>query len=132
MENKKILIIDDDVKILNLVDKILTREGYRVVRAADGKEAVQKAIKERPHLVIADLILPDMNGAEIIQCLKEEGCNVPAIFLTAMISKTEEAADQFGIHTKDKIYPTLAKPFQETDFLELIRKELKKTQERTS
>lgn len=126
MKKNKILVIDDDVNILNLIELVLSREGYQVIRASNGNEVMKKMESEVPDLIVADLMLPGMNGAEIIKYLREEkSCAAPVIFLTAMISKTEQAEDNLGINVMDKKYPTIAKPFKRDEFLELIKKELR-------
>ncbi|MDZ4242681.1 MAG: response regulator, partial [Candidatus Omnitrophota bacterium] len=70
MKNRKILIIDDEPHVLKLCSLILSREGYQVVEASNGAEAIAKVEKDPPDLIIVDLMLPDMNGAEIIQAIR--------------------------------------------------------------
>lgn len=125
MEKNKILVVDDDVKILSLIVRLLNREGYRVVSAASGQAACEMLKMGKPDLIIADLILPDMNGGEIIQFVQvEQGIDVPVLFLTGMISKEEETENHLSINVREKRYPAIAKPFAEEEFLRLVKEQL--------
>ncbi len=129
MENKKkILIIDDDPKILNLSSHILTAEGYLIVQASSGEEALKKIHQEQPDLIIVDVILPDMNGAEIIQEARNKyACRVPVIFLTGMITKTEEADTDMNIKIKDIDYIVIAKPYDKEKFVKMVLDRFKRS-----
>lgn len=120
---KKILAIDDDKKILNLINTLLSRAGYAVSLAGNGAEAIAKAAQEKPDLLLVDLMLPDMDGAEVVRILKDDqGCTAPIIFLTAMITKSEESKSHLTISVKERDYPAIAKPFREAEFLAAIQK----------
>ena len=71
MENLKILIADDEPEVLNVMARALTRQGYVVVRAADGQEAWEKIKKENPDIILLDLIMPGMHGLTILKRLRE-------------------------------------------------------------
>ena len=60
----KILLVDDEQDILEIVGYNLSQEGYQIVTATNGKEAIQKAKKELPHLIIMDVMMPEMDGME--------------------------------------------------------------------
>ncbi|MDP2653154.1 MAG: response regulator [Candidatus Omnitrophota bacterium] len=125
MKNRKILIIDDEPHVLKLCSLILSREGYQVVEASNGAEAIAKVEKDPPDLIIVDLMLPDMNGAEIIQAIREKhSCRAPVLFLTAMITRAEEVAKDLDIKVQDVSYQVMAKPLDQTKFLELVKKQL--------
>lgn len=122
---KKILAIDDDEKILGLIGTLLARAGYEAILAGNGAEAIRKAVAQRPDLIVADLMLPDMDGAEIVRVLQEEkGCKAPIVFLTAMITKSEEFGGGLRISVKDTDYPAIAKPFRDAEFLAVIRQNI--------
>jgi len=70
--SKKVLIVDDDPKIIKLLRRVLNANGYEVDHAFDGFEAGQKTIKFRPHLVIIDLFMPKMDGFELCRRIKED------------------------------------------------------------
>ncbi|MDQ3699917.1 MAG: response regulator, partial [Chloroflexota bacterium] len=77
-----ILAVDDEKHIVQLIKLYLTNEGFRVETAADGQEALEKARRLRPDLVILDLMMPRIDGWEVCRRLRKES-NVPVIMLTA-------------------------------------------------
>ncbi len=88
-KQKRILIVDDNVDSRELVVKILSGRGYRLVEAADGEEAFEKAVTEKPDLILMDRSLPKMDGDEVtrrLRCHKDFG-DIPIIALTAHAMK---------------------------------------------
>ncbi len=81
----KILLVDDEQDILEIVGYNLSQEGYQIVTASNGKEAIQKAKKELPHLIIMDVMMPEMDGMEACENIRKlpELSNVIITFLTA-------------------------------------------------
>jgi two-component system alkaline phosphatase synthesis response regulator PhoP len=81
----KILLVDDELDIIEIVGYNLSQEGYQVVTAANGKEAVAKAKKELPNLIIMDVMMPEMDGMEACELIRKipELSNVVIAFLTA-------------------------------------------------
>ena len=77
-----VLVVDDERNIVQLVRLYLTKEGFRVESAGNGREAVEKAAVIRPDLVVLDLMLPELDGLEVCRRLRK-GSNVPIIMLTA-------------------------------------------------
>lgn len=86
MARKKILIVDDDVNILDLFRDLLEGRGYDVVSFTRGWEALQEVSREKPDLIILDIMMPRVNGYEVCQILKEnpKTQKIPVIFLTAL------------------------------------------------
>lgn len=82
--NKKILLVDDSRTSLFLAQMILKRGPYRIVTASDGAEGVEKAVAERPDLILMDVVMPRLNGFEALQRLRErdETRATPVIFVT--------------------------------------------------
>jgi len=82
---KKILAVDDEKHIVRLVQVNLERQGYEVITAYDGKEALQKVEEERPDLVVLDVMMPYMDGFEVLQNLRRNPStrDIPVIMLTA-------------------------------------------------
>lgn len=78
---KTILVIDDDMHIGNMLEEALSREGYRVLRAYSGTESLLLLSKERPHLVLLDLMLPGLDGEEVLPRIK----GIPVIIVSAKI-----------------------------------------------
>jgi CheY-like chemotaxis protein len=88
-----ILVVDDNDMNLLLISKILELEGYQVTSARNGKEAIQAVVNKMPDLAILDVMMPDMDGYELCQNLRQPPLNVtvPIILLTAMSSDMERA-----------------------------------------
>ncbi|MDI6753706.1 MAG: response regulator [Thermodesulfobacteriota bacterium] len=80
---KKILCIDDDQSLLLLYQEELSEEGYKVVVAKDGKEALAKFEKEKPHVVVMDIRMPVMDGIETLNAMLGKNRQVPVILNTA-------------------------------------------------
>jgi two-component system alkaline phosphatase synthesis response regulator PhoP len=85
MNAKKILIVDDEPDILEFLQYNLRKEGYQVVTAADGVQAIQVADLEKPHLILLDIMMPEMDGVETCRALRsrKEFDDTPIAFLTA-------------------------------------------------
>ena len=81
----EILIVDDDANIRSLLDYRLAKEGYSVILCATGEEALDRIVRDQPDLVILDLVLPGLDGWEVIDLLKQdkETCDIPILVLTA-------------------------------------------------
>ena len=96
MNNSKILVVDDETYIVELVKFNLEKEGYKVVVANDGLSALEKVKSELPDLIILDIMLPKMDGLEVCRTLKlnPEYNSIPIIMLTA---KGEEFATVLGL-----------------------------------
>ncbi|UCD62831.1 MAG: response regulator [Candidatus Zixiibacteriota bacterium] len=78
-----ILVVDDQEMMRNLLEKILAREGYRILTAGDGREAMKILRKEEVNLVISDMKMPKMDGFELLRRVKEKHPNVGVIIMTA-------------------------------------------------
>jgi DNA-binding response OmpR family regulator len=118
-----LLIIDDHDEIRENIAEILTLAGYRVITAENGKRGVEAAIKEKPDLVICDIMMPELDGYGVLHLLKKnpETENIPLIFLTA---KTERADLRKGMEMGADDYIT--KPFDDIELLNAIEIRLKK------
>ncbi len=86
---RKILIVEDNLDSRELVVKILKNKGYQTIEAADGEEALEKAVSEKPHLILMDISIPKIDGYEVTKRLKdmEEFKNIPIVALTAHAMK---------------------------------------------
>lgn len=78
-----ILIVDDDAKLLEMLRRTLAYDGYRVVTAADGRQALARAASERPDAIVLDWMLPEIDGPEVARRLREAGDGMPILMLTA-------------------------------------------------
>ena len=130
MPKEKILVVDDEEDILELVRHNLSREGYQVVCAATGEKAVDKAHKEKPDLIVLDLMLPGIDGLQVARTLKADARTrlIPIIMLTA---KGEEADIVTGLELGADDYIT--KPFSPRVLLAriraVVRRHAKKTED---
>lgn len=100
----KILLVDDDPDILEIVRYNLMQEGYKIITAQNGKQAVKKAIKERPHLIIMDVMMPEMDGIEACEVIRKtpELNDVIITFLTARAEDYSQLAG-FDVGADDYI-----------------------------
>jgi two-component system alkaline phosphatase synthesis response regulator PhoP len=105
MARKKVLVVDDDVKTVELVKLYLNRDGYEVLTAYNGIEALRLARESSPDLIVLDLMLPDIDGLEVCRILRHES-DVPIIMLTA---KTTDQDKLTGLDLGADDYVT--KPF---------------------
>jgi len=114
----KILVVDDEQDILELIRHTLNKEGYEVHVAANGQQAVEKALKIKPDLILMDVMMPVMDGMEACRQLKEnpETSDLAIIFLTA---RSEEFAELAGFEAGADDY--IAKPIRGRVLLSRIR-----------
>jgi len=89
MIGQKILVVDDEPKIVSVMRDYLAKDGFRVVEAYDGPSALATARREKPDLIVLDLMLPGMSGLEVCRTLRRES-NVPIIMLTARAEETDK------------------------------------------
>ncbi len=124
MVSHTVLIVDDEEEILKLLDIELSSEGYQVVKAHNGHEAVKKAKDFLPSLIVLDILMPDLDGGQVIKLLKADAAtrNIPVIFLTAVLTKEEERFKQMGVTVEHVSYPAIAKPFNVPDLLGEIQR----------
>ncbi|MFC1911668.1 response regulator transcription factor [Chloroflexota bacterium] len=120
MTGKRVLVVDDDAKTVELVKLYLSRDGYRVLTAYEGIEALRLAQECRPDLIVLDLMLPGMNGLEICRTLRTES-DVPIIMLTA---KTTDQDKLTGLSLGADDYVT--KPFSPRELAARVRTVLRR------
>jgi CheY-like chemotaxis protein len=114
---KTILICDDDPIILRLLQVNLEIEGYDVVSAHHGEEAVRLAVQERPNLIILDIMMPRMDGYQVARVLKSqtETKDIPLVFLSAKAQQADiDRGRIFGVTDY------LTKPFDPNELLDVI------------
>jgi two-component system alkaline phosphatase synthesis response regulator PhoP len=116
---KKILAVDDEQNIVKFIQINLEHEGYEVVTAFDGKEALEKVQKECPDLVVLDVMMPYMDGFEVLQTLRKNSLTreLPVIMLTA---KTTDNDVVKGYQSGADVY--LEKPFKPAELLTFIKR----------
>jgi DNA-binding response OmpR family regulator len=117
---KTILVVDDEKRLVSLVESYLTQEGYRVVTAYDGKEALAVARSEHPDLIILDLMMPEMDGYEFMRQHRATQ-NTPIILLTARVDDDEKI---IGLELGADDYVT--KPFRPRELTARVRAVLRR------
>lgn len=117
----KILVVDDEARIVRLVRSYLEQAGYAVVEANDGQTALIQARREKPDLVVLDLGLPVMDGLEVARILRRER-DTPIIMLTARVEDTDKIV---GLELGADDYVT--KPFNPRELVARVRAVLRRT-----
>ena len=120
MAGKRVLVVDDDVKTVELVKLYLNRDGYKVLTAYDGVEALRLARESHPDLIVLDLMLPGIDGLQICRTLRGES-DVPIIMLTA---KTTDQDKLTGLELGADDYVT--KPFSPKELAARVRTVLRR------
>jgi two-component system alkaline phosphatase synthesis response regulator PhoP len=118
MEPKKILIVDDEVDLVETLRFPLEMEGFTVLVSYNGEDGLHQARKEKPHLILLDLMLPKLDGYKVCRLLKfdERYKHIPILMLTA---KTQDRDKSLGLETGANEYIT--KPFEMDDLLEKVK-----------
>ena len=123
MSKKKILIVEDEIKILEVVTSLMEKQGYEVYQAEDGKQALKIFYNNEISLIILDLMLPDISGEEICMKIREKS-RVPIIMLTA---KVDESNLLQGLDIGADDYIT--KPFSLMELVARVKAILRRTSE---
>ena len=115
----KVLVCDDERHIVRLIQVNLERQGYQVVTAFDGKEGLEKIRAEKPDLVVLDVMMPYMDGFEVLKTLRREPATeqLPVIMLTA---KAQDKDVFEGYHYGADMY--LTKPFNPMELVTFVKR----------
>jgi CheY-like chemotaxis protein len=120
-EPKTILIVDDEPYMIRLLQHHVERAGYQMVKAVNGREALEKVESAKPDLIIMDVMMPELNGLEVLSQIrqKSETARLPVIIMTANAQRfTKEQAETAGVSA------FLTKPFSPTQLMLEIRRQL--------
>ena len=111
-----ILIVDDDPPIRNLLRQVFIRIGFTAREARDGQEAVESIEGNMPRLMMLDLMMPRMNGWQVLQHLRDNGLleRIPVVVLTAVGAHRTEGLAEFGVRA------ILSKPFEIQDLIRTV------------
>ena len=120
MARRRVLVVDDDAKTVELVKLYLSRDGYQILTAYDGGEALRLARESSPDLVVLDLMLPDIDGLEVCRTLRHE-FDIPVIMLTA---RTTDQDKLIGLGLGADDYVT--KPFSPRELAARVRAVLRR------
>jgi DNA-binding response OmpR family regulator len=123
---KKILVVDDKLELRTLLKSYLTQEGFDIVTASDGQEALYVARHEKPNLIILDLMMPEMGGYEFMRAYNREA-NIPVVILTAKIDENDKV---LGLELGADDYVT--KPFSPRELTARIRAVLRRAEKQAS
>ena len=117
MAKGKVLVVDDEIYIVHILDFSLGMEGYEVVTALDGEQALQKAQETKPDLIVLDIMMPKLDGYETCKMLKADEAtkNIPVILLSA---KGRNVDQKVGFEVGADDYIT--KPFSPRKLVERI------------
>ncbi|TAM42261.1 response regulator transcription factor [bacterium] len=124
---EKILIVEDEKDIIKMLEYNLKKEGFKVIAARDGEDALDLAVREYPDLILLDLMLPGMDGLEVCKSLKKEAktASIPIIMLTA---KSQESDKVVGLELGADDYIT--KPFSPRELIARIKAVLRRAAEK--
>lgn len=127
MAKETVLVIEDEKNILELVKYNLEKDGYRVLTSLKGDEGLERAKKEKPNLLILDVMLPELSGLEVCKILKQNynTASIPIIMLTA---KGEEADRVLGLELGADDYVT--KPFSPRELIARVKAVLRRLREK--
>jgi DNA-binding response OmpR family regulator len=91
----KVLVVDDDMTLHEMYAERLAAEGYEIISAYDGEEALQKVAEEKPDIVLLDIMMPKINGIDVMKRLRAEPetAKIPIILLTALIQEINKIKD---------------------------------------
>ncbi len=119
-EEKRLVCIEDEPEMIDLVRLILSRKGFNVIGANGGVEGLEVVRREKPDLILLDLMMPDMDGWEVYQQIKadEELREIPVVVVTA---KAQSIDKVLGLHIA-KVDDYITKPFGPQELLESVEK----------
>jgi DNA-binding response OmpR family regulator len=124
MPDLTVLVVDDDPVIVRLLEVNFEMEGYAVITAGDGEEAVAKAAADAPDVVVCDIMMPKMNGLQVVEHLRGDDATkgIPVILLSA---KAQASEIQRGLDAGADDYVT--KPFDPLELVDRVRDVLEKS-----
>lgn len=114
-----ILVVDDQAGILLLLKEILELEGYTVMTAKTGREALEAARNHIIHLILLDYIIPVKNGLEVVRQIEKENIPIPIIVMSGLPEKINESIKEYA-----QIVAILPKPFDIEEVTELVHKNM--------
>lgn len=124
MSERKVLVVDDEEELLEIVNKALTVEGYDVTSVTTAEDAVNKAREIVPNLILMDIVLPDMEGSEAVRILMDDPLtrNIPVIFLSGIVTRDQKDIAATNVQVGGKSYKALSKPFSLQELMIEVRK----------
>ena len=123
MSIQKILLVEDDAPLLDVMRYLLEAEGYEMCTAVNGKQALDLFVASRPSLVVSDIMMPEMNGYELLEAMRmmPDGITVPFLFLSARTERSDvDRARSLGVDDY------LFKPFEAPELINAVRSRLER------
>jgi len=123
---KNILIADDDIDVVTFVSTVLEKSGYKVISAKDGEEALDKIRKNRPNLIILDILMPKQSGIKLYRELKTDQSlkDIPVVILSGISKRTflrsQEALTEFGGEAVPEPEVYIEKPVEADDLAQTV------------
>lgn len=121
--SKRVLIVEDEKNIVDILSFNLTREGYETLEAFDGQTGLQLALEQDPDLILLDLMLPKMNGFDVCKAIRAQNRSAPILMLTA---REEETDKVLGLELGADDYIT--KPFSMRELLARVKANIRRTE----
>jgi two-component system alkaline phosphatase synthesis response regulator PhoP len=120
---KRILIVDDDIDIVELLKNRLIKNHYEVISSNDGEDGFKKAVEHKPNLIIMDVMMPNLSGGETVNLLKSNSITqrIPVLFLSALAANLPSNAGLDEINVGGQLYPAITKPFEPNKLLSAIK-----------
>jgi two-component system alkaline phosphatase synthesis response regulator PhoP len=121
MANKKILIVEDDIMLLEIMKLQVEEQGCTAVTAENGKDGLFKAMAEKPDLILADIMMPELNGIEMIKMIKQDNNlkDIPIVVISAL-GREKDIEDARAVGAVDY----MIKPFLSADLEKMFKKHL--------
>lgn len=116
----RILVVDDDHEMLEMIQATLEIEGYSVLVADNGQTALDKIVQEKPHMILLDIKMPGLDGYEVLKQIRKTS-NIPIIMLTA-IQETNSVSQSLDLGADDYV----TKPFSVQELMAHIRAKLRR------
>jgi CheY-like chemotaxis protein len=122
--NKKAVVVDDDVKVTMLVEKALTQQGFRVFSAQEGRKALELVEREKPDVLITDILQPGIDGAELCNRVKNDPgmSDIKVIFITGVFTETH-----FKLQVNCKYDGFIKKPIDVNQLIRLVEEKIGKS-----
>jgi len=110
---KKILIVDDEMEVCNLIKDVLKTEGFEAEAVYSGKDCIEKVKANGYNLVILDIMMPDLSGSDVLGILRKDGKKIPVIYVTVV--------PRDDVDTK-RVSGFVQKPFKNEDLIKTVKK----------
>ncbi len=125
-DSKRIILLEDDKATARLISAFLETKGYDVQESYEGRFAIEMALREKPDLMIVDVLLPDMHGSEAVKKLTatDRMNDLKVLFLTSLLSKSAGADKVTMLQVGGREYPALSKPFKPANLEVIVSKML--------